>query len=202
MFYSNNNSYMEDLYYYNQIPNATYMNTLGNNMMGNNNMQVMHQGVPVFPNSQSFASPGMFAGSMQVQNLNNLYPSIYRILTPVVSRVVLNNNQPITDELLNNMTDTVFNIVEGQIDLSDDQAQGNNRSDNQSINANSSSNNSNNNNSNRTAESARLNNQNIQTSNARHNRNDSLLRDLIKILIIKELLSRNGIQRQFRKQLE
>lgn len=201
MFYSNNNGYMEDLYYYNQIPNTTYMNTLGNNMMGNSNMQVMQQqGVPGLPNNQAFANPGMFSGSMQVQNLNNLYPSIYRILNPVVSRVVLNNNQPITDEMLNNMTDTVFNIVEGQIDLGDDQAQGNNRSDNQSINANSSSNTLNNNSSSsRTAESARLNNQNIQTSNARHNRNDSLLRDLIKILIIKELLSRNGFQRQFRK---
>lgn len=200
MFYSNNNGYMEDLYYYNQIPNTTYMNTFGNNMMGNSNMQAMQQGVPGLPNNQIFQSPGMFSGNMPIQNLNNLYPSIYRILNPVVSRVVLNNNQSVTDELLNNMTDTVFNIVEGQIDLGDDQAQGNNRSDNQSINANSSSNTLNNNSSSsKTVESARLNNQNIQTSNARHNRNDSLLRDLIKILIIKELLSRNGFQRQFRK---
>lgn len=200
MFYSNNNGYMEDLYYYNQMPTATYMNTLGNNMMGNSNMQVMQQGMPGLPNNQIFQNPGMFSGNMPIQNLNNLYPSIYRILNPVVSRVVLNNNQAVTEDLLNNMTDTVFNIVEGQIDLGDDQAQGNNRSDNQTINTNSSSNTLNNtSSSSRTAESARSNNQNIQTSNTRHNRNDSLLRDLIKILIIKELLSRNSFQRQFRK---
>ena len=48
-------------------------------------------------------------------------------------------------------------------------------------------------------ETTRQNSQNPQTSNARHNRNDSLLRDLIKILIIKELLSRNHFQRQYRK---
>lgn len=201
MFYSNNNGYMEDLYYYNQMPSTTYMNSLGNNMMGNPNMQAIQAGgISSIPNNQIFANPAMFSGAIPVQNLNNLYPSIYRILNPVVSRVVLNNNQPITEELLNNMTDTVFNIVEGQIDLGDDQAQGNNRSDNQSINANSSSNTLNNNSSsNRTVESTRLNNQNIQTSNARNNRGDSLLRDLIKILIIKELLSRNNFQRQYRK---
>lgn len=200
MFYSNNNSYMEDLYFYNQMPSATYMNGLGNNMMGNSNMQAIQVGgANSVPNNPIFANHGMFYGNIPVQNLTNLYPSIYRILNPVVSKVVLNNNQPITDELLNNMTDTVFNIVEGQIDLGDDQVQGNNRSEAQTISTNSSNNNSNNNSSNRGTEPTRLNNQNIQTSNARHNRNDSLLRDLIKILLIKELLSKNSIQRQYRK---
>ena len=196
MFYSNNNGYMEDLYYYNQIPNATYMNTLGNNMMGNINMQTMHQGVPGMQNNQTFANQGMFSGNMQVQNLNSLYPSIYRILNPVVSRVVLNNNQPITDDLLNNMTDTVFNIVEGQIDFGDNQTQRSNHNDSQQLN----SNNSNNTSQNRTSEQTRQNStQGTQNSNSRNNRGDLLLKDLIKILIIKELLSRNGYQRQYRK---
>ena len=196
MFYSNNDSYMQDLYYYNQIPNSTFMNGCGNSMMGNSNMQpIIQGGVTNNPNNQIFMNPGMFSNNMQVQNLNTLYPSIYRILNPVVSRIVLSNNQPITDELLNNMTDTVFNIVEGQIDLGDDQVQGNNRIDNQSVSANSSSSSSNNSSPNRVAETTRLNNQNTQTSNSKHNRNDSILRDLIKILIIKELLSRNGFQK-------
>ena len=196
MFYSNNNGYMDDLYYYNQLPNTTYMNTLGNNMMGNINMQTMHQGVPGMQNNQTFANQGMFSGGMQVQNLNNLYPSIYRILNPVVSRVVLNNNQLITDELLNNMTDTVFNIVEGQIDFGDEQVQRNNNTDSQQL----STNNSNNTSSNRTSEQTRQNNSQLaQSNNSRNNRGDLLLRDLIKILIIKELLSRNNLQRQYRK---
>lgn len=196
MFYSGNDSYMQDLYYYNQMPNGAFMNSYGNNIMGNSNMQ---GGIPNNPNNQIFMNPGIFSNNMPVQNLNNLYPSIYRILNPVISRIVSNNNQLVSEDLLNNMTDTVFNIVEGQIDFGDDQAQGNNRSDNQSASTNSSSNTSNNSSSNRTSESTRLNNQNVQTNNARHNRNDSLLRDLIKILIIKELLSRNGVQRQYRK---
>lgn len=197
MFYSNNDSYMQDLYYYNQIPNSTFMNGCGNSMLGNSNMQPMMQGgIASSPNNQIFMNSGMIPNNMPIQNLSNMYPSIYRILNPVISRIVSNNNQSISEDLLNNMTDTVFNIVEGQIDLGEDyETQGNNRTDNQSINANSSNNNS----SNRGAETTRQNSQNPQTSNTRHNRNDSLLRDLIKILIIKELLSRNHFQRQYRK---
>lgn len=197
MFYSNNDSYMQDLYYYNQIPNSTFMNGCASNMLGNSNMQPMMQGgIASSPNNQIFMNSGMIPNNMPIQNLSNMYPSIYRILNPVISRIVSNNNQSISEDLLNNMTDTVFNIVEGQIDLGEDyETQGNNRTDNQSINANSSNNNS----SNRGAETTRQNSQNPQTSNARHNRNDSLLRDLIKILIIKELLSRNHFQRQYRK---
>ena len=197
MFYSNNDSYMQDLYYYNQIPNSTFMNGCGSNMLGNSNMQpIMQGGIASSPNNQIFMNGGMFPNNVPIQNLSNMYPSIYRILNPVISRIVSNNNQSISEDLLNNMTDTVFNIVEGQIDLGEDyETQGNNRTDNQSINANSSNNNS----SNRGAETTRQNSQNPQTSNTRHNRNDSLLRDLIKILIIKELLSRNHFQRQYRK---
>lgn len=189
MFYSNNDGYMQDLYFYNQIPN-TYMNNFGNNMMGNSNIMPNN----MQPSNQMMTNPGMIPNAIPVQNLNNLYPSIYRILNPVVSRVVLNNNQPISEDLLNNMTDTVFNIVEGQVDLGDDQVQRNNSNENQ-ISSNTSSNTSvNNNSSARTTENNRQ--QSTQTS-FRNNRGESLLRDLIKILIIKELLSRNQFQRQF-----
>lgn len=199
MFYSgSNDTYMQDLYYYNQMPNNAFINGFGNNMIGNSNMQqVMQGGISNTPNNTLFVNSGMYSNNMQVQNLNSLYPSIYRILNPVISRIVSNNNQPITEDLLNNMTDTVFNIVEGQMDFGDDQVQGSNRVDNQSTN--SSNNTSNNNSLNRSNESGKSNNQNAQTSNTRHYKNDSLLRDFIKILIIKELLSRNQFQRQCRK---
>ena len=199
MFYSkNNDSYMQDLYYYNQIPNNTYMNNFGNTMLGNPNMPIMQPGLSNIPNNPSFVNQGIYPNNIPVQNLNNLYPSIYRILTPVVSRVVLNNNQPITEELLNNMTDTVFNIVEGQIDLGDDQIQKNIHNENQQLNSNS-SNTSNSNSSNRTSETTRQSNQGNSNNIARNNKGDYLLRDLIKILNIKEFLSRNQFQRQYRK---
>ena len=179
MFYSNNDGYMQDLYFYNQIPTNTYMNTFPNGMSANQNIQMMPNNIPI-------NNPGM-------QNLNSLYPSIYRIVNPVVSRVVSNSNQPINENLLNNMTDTIYNIVEGQVDLGgDDQVQRNSASIETSAQTSTGANQSVNT---RNTESRNqpINNQ----TNFRNTRNESLLRDLIKILIIKELLSRNQLQRQF-----
>ena len=201
MFYSNNNSYMEDFYYYNQMPGNTYMNS-GNNILGTpvnynfGNWENMN-----YSNMGGFNSNNMH-GRMQTLNLNNLYPSIYRIISPVVSRVVSNsNNQFINEEILNNMTDTVFNIVEGQIDISEESQTSRNTTNENPINSNSSNITSSNTNSihntsNRNVENSR----NVTTSsisnNSINNRNDSLLRDFIKILILKELFSRNYIARQ------
>lgn len=208
MFYSNNDSYMQDLYFYNQIPNNTYMNNPVNNMSGtsmNPNFANAMMSNNMNPNQgfvnqnamymRSMGNPGM----MPVQNLSSLYPSIYRIITPVISRVVSNgNNQIVNEDSLNNMVDTVFNIVEGQIDLEGETTtQRNVQSENQT-NLNSSSNmTSNSNSSSRTTETNRQTTQTMQATSNRNNRNDSLLRDLIRILIIRELLSRNQFQRQY-----
>lgn len=202
MFYSNDN-YMQDLYFYNQTPNNTYMNNPGNNMMGGyinqncgnsmmpNNMQ-MNNNVMQNPNGMFM---GQNLGIMQLQNLSSLYPSVYRIINPVVSRVVANsNNQVITEDSISNMVDTVYNIVEGQVDIdSGTTTQRNTQMENQTTSNSSSNINSNTSSSNRTSETNR---QTTQTT-SRNNRNDSLLRDLIRILIIKELLSRNHFQRQY-----
>lgn len=180
MFYSNNDGYMQDLYFYNQIPTNTYMNTFPNGMSANQNIQMMPNNIPI-------NNPGM-------QNLNSLYPSIYRIVNPVVSRVVSNSNQPINENLLNNMTDTIYNIVEGQVDLGgDDQVQRNSASIETSAQTTSTGANQSVNTRNTESRNQPINNQ----TNFRNTRNESLLRDLIKILIIKELLSRNQLQRQF-----
>ena len=192
MFYQNNDNYMQDLYFYNQQPNNTYNPYITNNangMIPNNTMGVNNMG-NVMPMN------GMFMGQnptmMPAQNLSSLYPSIYRIINPVVSRVVSNgNNQIINEDYLNNMVDTVFNIVEGQIETEPVQNPRNTQSENQ-INSNTSSNN---NQTSRTTESNRQ--TTVSQSSSRNNRNDSLLRDLIKILIIKELLARNQYQRQY-----
>ncbi|MBR3614750.1 MAG: hypothetical protein IKL55_06190 [Clostridia bacterium] len=165
--------------------------------MGNNifpNIPMGSTGNNMGVNSNYMMANNMFLNNnIPAQNLSNLYPSIYRIINPVVSRVISNNNQVITEELLNNMTDTVFNIVEGQIDLGDDVVQRNTQNEVQSS-SNTSSNVSNNTSSTRATENSR---QTTQQTSFRNNRNDHLLRDLIKILIIKELLSRNQMQRQF-----
>ena len=107
MFCTNNDSYMQDLYFYNQQPN-TYMNNMGN-MMPNNNM------IPFSMNSMN--QPNMFMGQnnmtmAQMQNPNSLYPSIYRIINPVVSRVVANSNyQFLNEEALKNIYSVAYSAV-------------------------------------------------------------------------------------------
>ena len=199
MFYSTNDSYMQDLYFYNQQPNNTYNPYIQNNvngmmqnpsMMSNTMNSNIGNGIPMNNMNRMFI--GQNNQMIPAQNLSSLYPSIYRIINPVVSRVVSNgNNQIINEDYLNNMVDTVFNIVEGQIETEPVQNPRNTQSENQ-INSNTSSNN---NQTSRTTESNRQ--TTVSQSSSRNNRNDSLLRDLIKILIIKELLARNQYQRQY-----
>lgn len=140
----------------------------------------------LIPNSNIGFSPN----NGMIQNLSNLYPSIYRIINPVAARVVSNNNQPITEDSLNNMTDTVFNIVEGQIDIGEENNTRMTITENQ-INSNTNSN-SNLQNTKAVDSSNRQN----KPANFASNRNETLLRDIIKIIILKNLLSRNQLQRQ------
>lgn len=177
MFYSNNNdNYMQDFYFYNQTPNNTYFpNNMINNMPNANNAPW-----------QNMMGPNMYnqnASANQIrQNPNNLYPDTYKIISPVVSKVIANSNyQFLNEEALNNMTDTVFNIVESQIDYEKNSSQS---LENAQTNSQSSNNSSN------ATVSKVSDGRNSQTSNSRPNKNDNLLKDIIKILILKEILSR------------
>ena len=191
MFYTNNDNYMQDLYFYNQQPSNTYNPFMTNNAMGVNNINP-NMGTGIAMNNMNGMLMGQNNNMLPFQNLSSLYPSIYRIINPVVSRVVSNgNNQIINEDYLNNMVDTVFNIVESQIETEPVQNQRNVQSETQM----SSNTSSNNNQTTRTTESNRQ--TSVSQSTSRNNRNDSLLRDLIKILIIKELLARNQYQRQY-----
>ena len=101
----------------------------------------------------------------------------------MVQRVVLSNNyQYLNEELLNNLVNNVLNIIEGDINNID----------------NSSSNNTNNSVSNETRRA----NSNSQSASSVNSspisnipNNTSLLKDLIKILVIKELITKQNIRR-------
>ena len=158
MYYQNGN-YMQDLNYYNQNP------SVGFNPYRQNNCQTpnMNQGMP-----------------MQQQNLNAMYPAVYRIISPVVSQVLANNNMGyLTEDTLNSMVDTVYNIVEGDINLENySNSVTNSASNENGNNSNCSRSNTSNPSSNATS-----------TANNRANRQNSLLRDLIKIIILNSIIS-------------
>ena len=109
-----NGNYMQDLNYYNQNPNYTYNPYVPNNTYASqNNMNMNNMG-----NASNMNAPMR----QSQQNLNAMYPAVYRIISPVVSQVVSNNNNSyLTVDDLNSMVDTVYNIVEGDINLSNSQ---------------------------------------------------------------------------------
>ena len=175
MFYQNNNDYMRDAFYYSQPQqNSTYP------YGGMNNYS---QTMPVTANN--FGN-NMNMGMPMTNSISNMYPQIYRIIDPVANRVIANNNYPYyTEDNLNNMVDTVYNIVEGDIATLSSSIQVNSSDDTVTQGpARSSANTSVNNNTRTTS----------TTTTEAMSRNtiseSQLLKDLIKIIIIKQLLSR------------
>ena len=184
MFYSSNDGYMQDLYFYNQNPMQRndfnpYMNSVMTNPNIMNNMGNMCMG----QNSNNF-------NRTQPTNLNNLFPSTYRIILPVVTRVIANtNSQFVNEDILNNMVDTVFNIVDGDIKYEEDTNTMNRQENNSLGNSNSNNNSTSVNKVTDTRQTTTT--QTTVTTSRNTNRSDSLLRDIIKIIILRELLSRN-----------
>ena len=169
MYYDNGN-YMQDLNYYNQNPTA-------NQNYGYN---------PYMNNFQNQQFPMNMMPQQNQQNLKAMYPAVYRIICPVVSQVVSNSNtQYITEDSLNSMVDSVYNIVEGDINLTENPR--NSNSNETATESDQSSNCSRSSGSNSSSNTA-------STSNSRPNRQNSLLRDLIKILILNEIISRRRNQ--------
>lgn len=186
MFYSNNNDYMQDLYFYNQNPVQRndfnpYMNNI-NPVMQNPNMMNNMGNMNIGQNPNSFARN-------QPTNLNTLFPNTYRIIQPVATKVIANtNSQFMNEDILNNMVDTVYNIVDGDIKYEENLNTMNKQENTSSINSNSNNNSAS---ANKVTDTRQTTTQTTVTTQRNTSRPDSLLKDIIKIIILKELLSRN-----------
>lgn len=176
MFYQNNNDYMRDAFLYSQPQNSTYQYNGMNNYyspvgnMQNSGMNMMNP----YSNNMNYCQ----------NSLEGMYPQIYRVIDPVAKRVILNNGcQYYSEDNLNNMVDTVFNIVEGDVSSLTNSSNNMMNSDDtvtQGPNRNA------------TTNTSKPNNESVRptsTVNTPNNCNN-ILKDLIKIIIIKELLSR------------
>lgn len=154
------NDYMRDFFYYNQNPNQNLNMNYG--YMPNNMMRTTTN-----------------------NNIENLYPNIYRILRPVVRKVVSGSNyQYLTEEVVSNMVDTVYNIVEGDRNTRATE-----------VNAETAE-------TRRSSVTSTSNTTQNQTSQSRNNSNNNneynnLLKDLIRILVLQEILNRNGWGRSY-----
>ena len=120
-------------------------------------------------------------------NLSSYYPSIHKIVYPVVQRVTSGTNyQYINEDIINDMVNTVYGIVEGDINNIENVSSNNINNDSKRTNQTTTQVN---------ASSNSPSNINNTNNFSNLNSNNSLLRDLIKILVIRELINRQNIRR-------
>ena len=99
--------------------------------------------------------PNMTAMNViQIQELENCYPDIYRFVYPMIQKACNQNTKPITKELVDSMTDEIYFAIEDK-EMQD-------------------------------------NRQKEEKSEDRQIRRNTNLNDLIRILILRELLGRPG----------
>lgn len=141
------------------------------------------------------------SNNMDIDEIERCYPEIYKIVYPMVAQICRNNNGRITREAVEEMTDEIYSAMETNeneinltINLQNEIQSGDNRKQSESRNQNNALNGL---------------KENIQSSKMQQMKNtgkdeivenrgedrqtrNSGLRDLIKILIIRELLNRPG----------
>ena len=64
-------------------------------------------------NYDSWEMPNMTAmNTIQMQELENCYPEIYSIVYPMIKKACIQNTRPITRELIDSMTDEIYFAIE------------------------------------------------------------------------------------------
>lgn len=161
------------------------------------------------------------------QDILNLYPEIYRILNPMICKICEANTKPITEELLDQMTDEIYLNIESdnlnselnttsvRVNISKGNNESINKNNRNTENKNLNLSNNRNNHKNtitnlRNTDSSKITSKNNSTTNNKEmNREDNnenvkvenrqvrsprnpFLRDLIKILILNQLLYGNS----------
>ena len=178
MFYQDNNDYMRDSYFYGYgNSNCPYSNSMIYRNVQNPYMQNNYQ-------NYTQQNPG--------NSLENMYPQIYKIINPVANRVIASSNyQFMTEDVLNNMVDTVYSIVEGDVSSlinTSTLMQG----DDAVTNSNTTTNNMTNSRTQTTPNNSSNDRRGNSSSMDNQTNSNRLLKDLIKIIIIKELISRRN----------
>lgn len=105
-----------------------------------------------------------FSARTMVTDIEELYPEIYKIIYPMVKKICMNNSRHLSSETLDDMTDEIYNNIEANNIIN--------------LNINIESNKNENNSSNR---------KNINNENREERQFNNPIRDLIKILLVREL---------------
>lgn len=103
---------------------------------------------------------------MSYNEIERMYPEIYKIIYPMVKKICSQNNKPITPEVIENIVDIIYTNIEtnNEIDLNitiNNDLRGENKADN-----------------------------NNMEKESRVSRRNNNIADLIKILVLRELIGR------------
>lgn len=118
-------------------------------------------------------------------NVDNLYPEIYRIIYPMVCKACMDVNENISEDLISRITNEIYiNVENAEMMEEKRNAQANsvNSMNNKNIKSDVSSN--------RTASSNLVNTSSAVNSRQETRQRNPFLRDLIRILVLRELLGR------------
>lgn len=132
MLYNNYEEYMRDVLGYTGMSNDIYQrynNCYNMPMYQNNqypflNMSYQNQYKTCYPyhNSvkyQSCNNPKCYKNQNQSEScdIKNLYPEIYHIINPMVCEMCDKNNRPINEELIESMTNEIYDNVINRVDV-------------------------------------------------------------------------------------
>ena len=106
MYYQNYEDYMRAVLGYPIERQNTYSN-YSNNYLQANNTNLVTQYMQA-ENSYTITNNKKY----NENDFLNFYPEIYKIVNPMVCKICENNNEPITKELIQKMTDEVYNNLE------------------------------------------------------------------------------------------
>lgn len=106
MYYKNYEDYMREVLGYPVEKQNTYSN-YSNNYLQTNNTNLAAQYMQA-ENSYMLINNRRY----NENDFLNFYPEIYKIVNPMVCKICENNNEPITKELIQKMTDEVYNNLE------------------------------------------------------------------------------------------
>ncbi len=102
MYYNNYEDYMRNVLGYSNMNNNTYQQYDSNysNYNNYNNMQM-----------------NQFQIRNDVTDIEKMYPEIYRIINPMVCKMCDNNNQPISESLIEQMTNEIYDNVVNRVEI-------------------------------------------------------------------------------------
>lgn len=166
MYYNEYEDYMRSVLGYNNRNNANSYNE---------NYEQNYYTMPTYNNNTR----------MVKDNIEDLFPDIYKIINPMVCKVCQNNTRPITNELVEQMTMEVYNNIEvDEINVVNVNIETRESNNSKTINQKQTEN--------REVKDSKKQPENIENRSISESRaprpNNPLLRDLIKILILNHLL--------------